>query len=221
MAPMSRSLPLFSVSSLLCIACAYTTPQRSSSPIENITWVPGRTEFKNEKTKEVGPGIGLATVEAFELPAEYARKISGFYPYFGGLMSFRGGECLVLVRDQQDRNHQPDQDISGARIVSDPSLCGNAPEKLAASPCSNNAQQSPVGEWRLKCKRLAGNRSVLIAVAKSPKKGREITLTSLDQNVAFVGIFQLHDRVEIKTLGHRSDGKTVIATFLWHPAATR
>jgi hypothetical protein len=91
---------------------------------------------------------------------------------------------------------------------------------LPTPRCDDYAQEGQIGTWRLVCRRLAGKRTGLIAVGIKENVGLEVLLGVLDQEVAFVNDFTLHDRVEIITLGRRADGKTVLSYFWWQPAAT-
>lgn len=193
-------------------------------PPESDSRILGRTEFKEEKIKEAGPGFGLRVAEPVDLPPLSVDRIADFYPY-DGLDRLRGGGCIRFLRNQPARDEPPDRRLIGARILLDPSLCADLPppgKGIRAIPCPGDASGSPLAGWYLSCKHLAAGWSALVAIGSGPAtKGRVVTLAAVDEQIRFFHLFGIHwDGGEVTTLGTRTDGMTLISRYTWYARVT-
>jgi hypothetical protein len=174
--------------------------------------IAARTEHTGA-LKRLSPSLSLDHVETIELSAADHSAIRTFAPRTHGIQ-LSNNRCLRMIRGPM-----PKRELLGATIENDVSNCPSV-SALPTPRCDDYAQEGQIGTWRLACRRLAGKRTGLIAVGIKENVGLEVLLGVLDQEVAFVNDFTLHDRVEIITLGRRADGKTVLSYFWWQPAAT-
>lgn len=222
--PMQKQSLLILTAAVATMACADTLPNPTPDSFAEVLNVAGRTEFKGDTVKNIGPGFWLRAVESVDIPSRYANNIIEYYPY-GGSARLPSGRCIKFVRGQQSENEPPDRGSIGAKVYLDPSLCVNLPPQgnpLQASRCNGVGEPSFVGGWRLTCSHLPEGRSALVAVGQSPAtKGREVTLAVLDQKVWFFDAFVIHPpNAEVTTLGIRPDGKSIISKYFWFAGET-
>jgi hypothetical protein len=207
-----RSVLLFGlgISAFVASACsALASTSRSALQVK------GYQEEIDPPSSEKVQALYLTSRKVLDLPRELAREIR-VIDLWHGKGWLKDGRCLQTKYDPASRQ------LIGASI-SEPGTC-DEPSKYVvtlARPCLADQLTRPVRAWRIGCRRGEDGRSLLIAMRQDgTAHGGQEVLASIDLELLAVSAMGLHDQVTIRTLGLRSDGKTVLSDYFWDGRST-
>lgn len=173
------------------------------------THVRGHVDASATRLSQFG-ALALTYREILDLASRDARSVDAI-DLWSGRARLQDGRCMAL------RRNPASLELVGADLYETPNDCAalSAHTDNIATPCNSGRFTSSTGLWRIGCRRSKANRTVIFAIHG---QSQPISLATIDQELLAVSAIGIHDRVQVRTMGLGSTGKTILSHYLWNPA---